>query len=69
MCAANDSKMNWTISRVRRSRFSNSLKRSFGMVTNEQLHQDALGRFEEYRQAEALGAVKRGEDARDLART
>jgi len=38
------------------------------MVTNEQLHQDALGRFEEYRQAEALGAVKRGEDARDLAR-
>ena len=37
------------------------------MMTNEHLHQDALGRFEEYRQAEALGAVKRGEDARDLA--
>ncbi len=37
------------------------------MVTNERLHQDALSRFEEYRQAEVLGAVKRGNDAGGLA--
>ncbi|RMF10427.1 MAG: FAD-binding protein [Alphaproteobacteria bacterium] len=37
------------------------------MVTNEALHEDALGRFDEYRQAVAMGAVRSAETPRDLA--